>query len=129
MIMTIFLWHSTVMILLIGLGFWVAPVVHSLDPASGAWWAFRPVWIVVYAVVSLPFIAGFARFERPKMDGVVAVVSWRLLVGCAISCGGLAMLALAGVGSSDGFLGLRIVPLILPFLGAGIAGFGPLSRR
>ncbi len=128
MIMTIFLWHSTVMILLIGLGFWVLPTVHSLDPASGMWWAFRPVWIAIYAAVSLPFIAVFARFERPNMDGIVPVAPWRLLIGCATACGGLAMLALAGVGSSEGWLGLRIIPLVLPFFGAGVAGFGPLSR-
>ena len=42
----------------------------------------------------------------------------------AIACAGLAYLALDGVGG-DGWLGLRWIPLLLPFVGAGLAGFGP----
>jgi hypothetical protein len=123
--MTIFLWHSTVMMLLVGLAIWVAPGVVSVPPATAAWWATRPLWIVAYAVVSLPFIMAFARFERPSTAKRPAAV-WLLLAGCVTACAGLALLALDGVGG-EGWLGLRVVPLLLPFLGAGIAGFGPLG--
>ena len=33
-------------------------------PGSGAWWALRPVWLVVYLLALLPFALGFGRFER-----------------------------------------------------------------
>jgi hypothetical protein len=36
------------------------------------------------------------------------------------------MLAMDGIGG-DGWLGLRWIPLFLPLVGAGVAGFGPLA--
>ncbi len=124
MIMTVFLWHSTVMMLLIGLGFWLAPTVHTVPPASAEWWLLRPAWLAAYGLVTVPLVLVFARFEtstaRPAGHPVAA---WRLLAGSGVACWGLAMLALDGVGG-DGWLGLRVVPLLLPFAGAGLAGFG-----
>jgi hypothetical protein len=125
MIMTVFLWHSTVMMLLVGLAIWVAPAAVGVPPGTAGWWAWRPLWVVVYAVASVPFLAAFSRFERPS-GAVRAAPVWRLLVGCVTACLGLAMLALDGVGG-EGWLGIRVVPLLLPFVGAGIAGFGPLA--
>jgi hypothetical protein len=127
MIMTIYLWHSTVMMLLVGLAFWQLPSVLGPQPNSLAWWGTRPLWLAAYAVASLPFLLAFARFERPSGDkGRQPVPVVLQLLGCAIACGGLAMLAMDGVGG-DGWLGLRWVPLLLPLIGSGIAGFGPLS--
>jgi hypothetical protein len=128
MIMTVFLWHSTVMMLLIGLGFWVAPGVHTMEPGTATWWLQRPLWVAAYALVSLPFVLAFARFERAGgRRGAGPIALWRLLAGSLLICLGLAQLALAGVGGDD-WLGLRLVPLVLPFLGAALAGFGPLAR-
>jgi hypothetical protein len=126
MIMTIFLWHSTVMMLLVGLAFWKLPVVVSLAPASGAWWAARPAWILVHALLSVPFLLIFSRFERPRIGDQRALPGWMQLAGGGLACWGLALLALDGVGG-EGWLGLRWIPLILPILGAGAAGFGPLG--
>lgn len=127
MIMTVFLWHSTVMMLLVGLAFWQAPMLLAQQPDTGAWWATRPLWLAVYTLVSLPFILVFARFERTASGADVRAVPVIMqLVGCSIACAGLALLALGGIGGS-GWLGLRWIPLLLPLLGAGIAGFGPLG--
>jgi hypothetical protein len=127
MIMTIFLWHSTVMMLLVGLAFWQAPSLLSQQPNSPGWWATRPLWIAVYSVVSLPFLLVFARFERaPSGPEGRPVPVWLQLLGCAVACAGLAMLAFSGVGGS-GWLGLRWLPLLLPLVGAGVAGFGPMG--
>ena len=125
MIMTIFLWHSTVMMLLIGLAFWQLPAVLVQLPNTSGWWLTRPLWLLVYAVVTLPFLLVFSRFERAAMSRKVAP-AWALVVGCAFACLGLAMLAKDGIGG-DGWLGLRWIPLILPVLGAGLAGIGPLG--
>jgi surface polysaccharide O-acyltransferase-like enzyme len=127
MIMTIFLWHSTVMMLLVGLAFWHLPGVLTQMPDTAGWWWTRPLWIAVYTIVTLPFLLVFGRFERPaagSTDRPVAV--WLQLFGCGIACLGLAMLAMDGIGGG-GWLGLRWIPLALPLLGAGIAGFGPLK--
>jgi hypothetical protein len=51
MIMTIFLWHSTVMMLVVGGAFWVLPGVLATVPDTAAWWLARPVWLLVYAAI------------------------------------------------------------------------------
>jgi hypothetical protein len=131
MIMTTFLWHSTVMMLMIGLAFWQLPVVLAPMPDTAPWWWTRPLWILTYAVATLPFLLVFSRFERPaSADGAAPVPVPLQLVGCAVACLGLAMLALDGIGG-NGWLGLRWVPLLTPLIGAGIAGvapIGPLAR-
>jgi hypothetical protein len=127
MIMTIFLWHSTVMMLLVGLAFWQAPSVLAQHPGTAPWWWTRPLWVLVYAVVTLPFLLAFARFERPASGKSVRPAPvWLQLLGCVIACTGLAMLAMDGIGGG-GWLGLRWIPLLTPLVGAGLAGFGPLG--
>ena len=124
MIMTVFLWHSTSMMLLFGLGFLLGGVGLEPTPGSGAWWSIRPFWILGFAVATVPFIGVFRRFERTSGRPPVALP--RLIVGCVLACVGLALLAISGV-NGDGPLGLRWVPLSLPLVGCAIAGFGPLA--
>jgi len=127
MIMTLFLWHSTVMMLLVGLAFWQMPSLLAQQPDTGPWWWTRPLWIAAYAVATLPFLLVFGRFERPSGGETDRPASIGLqLFGCAVACAGLAMLALNCIGGT-GWLGLRWVPLSLPLVGAGLAGFGPLG--
>jgi hypothetical protein len=127
MIMTVFLWHSTVMMLLVGLAFWQLPTVLAQYPDTAAWWWTRPLWILAYAVATFPFLLVFARFERPASGAEPRPAAvWLQLLGCTVACAGLAMLALDGIGGS-GWLGLRWIPLLSPLVGAGLAGFGPLG--
>jgi hypothetical protein len=127
MIMTLFLWHSTVMMLLVGLAFWQMPSVLAQQPDTAPWWWTRPLWIATYALATLPFLLVFGRFERARIGGAdrPAPIGLQLL-GCVVACAGLAMLAMDGIGG-QGWLGLRWVPLLLPLGGAGLAGFGPLG--
>jgi hypothetical protein len=127
MIMTIFLWHSTVMMLLVGLAFWQLPSVLAQHPGTLPWWWTRSLWVLAYIAASLPFLLIFARFERPATESSSRPVPVSLqLTGCVIACAGLSMLALDGVGG-QGWLGLRWIPLLTPLFGAGVAGFGPLG--
>ena len=127
MIMTIFLWHSTVMMLLVGLAFWQMPGVLAQQPDTAGWWWTRPLWLLVYAVVTVPFLLAFGRFERPSTGRASRPAAvWLQLLGCIVACAGLAMLALDGVGG-EGWLGLRWIQLLTPLVGAGLAGFGPLG--
>ena len=127
MIMTIFLWHLTASTLVIGAALLLGDAGLTVIPGSAMWWAMRPVWLGMFALALVPFSLGFGRFERAGASGR-AVPAKRLVAGAALVCGGLALLALGGVGG-DGWLGLRIGVLLLPFLGAVLAGINPLARN
>ncbi len=111
MIMTIFLWHSTVMMLLVGLAFWVWPSLLATPPDTLLWWIARLPWLLVYTLATLPFLFIFSRFEQPPKPAGSAPV-WRQLIGIAVVCLGLAVLAMGGIGGPD-WLGLRWIPLLL----------------
>ncbi len=127
LIMTVFLWHSTVMMLLIGAVLWLQPALLDPLPASLLWWSWRPVWLLAYTLLLIPTVFLVIRIEvlAPKSTTRTIRPS-RLLLGTAMICLGLAFLASGGVGS-DRAPGVRLLPLLFPFLGAGIAGFGLLA--
>lgn len=116
-IMPIFLWHSTVMILTIGMCFWLLPVVLSVQPGSGLWWAYRPVWIVVYSVLMMMSLPIFMWLEAKLGGGTtkhntgVAVIIFGLSM-----CAGLAVLAGLGVAGKGAF-GLNWLAILLPIVG------------
>lgn len=126
MIMTIFLWHLTASTLVVGLSLLVGNVGLTLEPGSGVWWSVRPIWMLVYVTALVPFALAFGRFERGGRGGDAR--AWRLVLGAALVCGGLAVLALDGVGG-DGLFGLRVGALALPFAGAALAGVLRVPRR
>lgn len=118
-IMPIFLWHSTVMILTIGFCFWLLPIVLSVEPGSGIWWAYRPVWITVYFTIMMLSLPLFMWLEKKLGTGTskhntgFAVI----LFGLGM-CGGLAVLAALGV-SGKGLFGLNWLAILLPLVGTG----------
>jgi hypothetical protein len=116
MIMTIYLWHLTAMLLVIAIADALGGPGLRLAPGSGAWWASRPLWHAVLAVALFPLVAIFGRFERPKARSGPPPSAARLLAGAALVCAGLALLALGGVGGT-GPLGLRPVVLAMTFAG------------
>jgi hypothetical protein len=63
-LMTLFLWHLTALALAVLL-------LHPLGltgptPGTLAWWALRPLWLLVPAAMLVPLVALFARFERSR---------------------------------------------------------------
>ena len=126
MIMTVFLWHLTASTLAIGCALLFGGIGLDVYPGTAAWWAMRPVWLVVYLVALLPFALGFGRFER-SAAGDSTYPPWRLVSAAIMICAGLALLALDGV-VGDGWLGLRPVALLLPFAGALLAGVNPFRK-
>jgi hypothetical protein len=127
MIMTIYLWHLTAMVLWIGLAYALGGIGLAHPPGTGAWWRGRPLWMAALAVVLFPLVLIFSRFERPKTS-VTAPPAWRLVLGASFLIVGLALLALDGIGGS-GWLGLRPAVLALPFAGAALIGAGAGGRR
>ncbi len=125
-IMTIFLWHLSAMILILGISLSLGGFGITMEPGSGVWWAARPVWIAVLSVTLLSFRSLFGRFERSQVR-IHSIDTWRLILGAILVCIGLALLALKGVGGGN-LLGIRIWLLVLPFLGAALAGVIPIGK-
>ena len=127
MIMTVYLWHLTAMVLWIGLASALGGIGLTHRPGTGEWWRARPVWMITLAIVLFPLVMIFSRFERPKASAT-APPAWRLVLGASLLVVGLALLALDGIGGS-GWLGLRPVVLALPFAGAALIGAGTGAAR
>jgi peptidoglycan/LPS O-acetylase OafA/YrhL len=127
MIMTIYLWHLTVMVLVIGLGVALDGIGLGLEPGSETWWLTRPLWMVLLALCLTPFVAVFGRLERGG-GGTAAVSAWRLTVGSLLICGCLATIAFGGIGG-DGPLGIRWAVILPAFAGAALAGVRAFPRK
>ena len=120
MIMTIYLWHSTAMILIIGLAGRLGGVGLGTDPATGAWWAARPLWLGIYALTLAAMMPLVARFERLPGSGRHASAAVQI-AGAVVMCVGLALLAYSGLGGA-GSPALQAVAALTPFAGAWMAG-------
>lgn len=123
MIMTVYLWHMTIMIILVALLFLAGGFGLGLEPGSAGWWWTRPLWLGVLFIILLPIAAGLAPLERRKGPDKPPVVA-RQLSGAALACLGLALLALFGVGGGP-VKGTDVFSLALVLIGAMLAGLLP----
>lgn len=124
MIMTVFLWHMTAMLLAVAVAFALGGVGLGFVPDTAAWWATRPLWMGVYAVALVPLMLGFLRFERPRSETRVRSKR-RLVTGASLTAAGLGVLSARGIVSPAG---ANVGPALLPLVGSALAGFGPLRR-
>lgn len=125
-IMTLFLWHSTAMMLSMGLAILLGGIgLHEL-PGTAAWWLLRPAWIAVYAAVLALLLTIFGRLERPARRERPAPPAWLLILSLLLAAAGLSALALGGVRGA-GAAGIRLIPLALAL--AGLLGAGWLPGR
>ena len=122
LIMSVYLWHMTAMIAVYAL-LYLAGTGLDLLPNTADWWTSRPVYLLAFALFLFPLTLVVQRFEKPA--AALAETSRRRLVAAAtLVCAGLAMISAQGVASAEG---LRLLPNLLPFYGAGLAGIGPLK--
>lgn len=113
-IMTTYLWHLTAMVVVLGGVVLVGGPGLGVEPATGSWWLLRPLWLVVFAGATLPFLRWFGRFERPEAAPPMRAA--RALVVAGLACLGFAAIAGGGIADADQWLR----PLaVLPILGAG----------
>ena len=117
-IMTMYLWHLTVMVLLVALAMQFGDFgLHTL-PGSSDWWPVRLAWLGVLFSVLLVFIALFGRFEQPaKRKTVSRLPTWRIVIGTILLSLGLALLASGGTSVEDS-IGLRLVAVLPALIGA-----------
>ncbi len=135
MIMTIYLWHITVMVVVVGLlyvagGLWLGAV-----PASAEWWLWRPAWIAFLIAVLIPVSLPLSLIERQgRGPGATVPSAARQVVGALLLCLGIALLAMFGYGGGPipdiviGSLELDVGSLVLVVAGAAISGLLPSFR-
>ena len=123
MIMTIFLWHLTAVmvavLVMFPLGF------PQPNGGSAVWWAWRPVWLVALSLVLCGFVALFARFERPSTARSKEAITGprpAVVVGVAALVAGLGGLAQFGfamdpVSGSAGILPQALMNSTLVLIG------------
>ncbi len=124
-IMTLYLWHLTAMVALIGGLLLTGGLGLGIEMATPMWWLTRPLWLAVLAVMTLALVTAFGRFERPRPDPRPAPHPLRPVLAAVLSCAGLGFLAAYGAADSAGVNGLA---LSLPFLGV-VAGGLTINRR
>jgi hypothetical protein len=117
-IMTLYLWHLTVMVLLVALAIQFGGMGLSALAGSAEWWTWRLLWIGVLFTVLQVFIVMFGRYEQPPRNQATANLPiWRVVIGTSLLSAGLALLVTGGI-SAEGAIGLRLEVLLPTFIGA-----------
>lgn len=117
-IMTVYLWHATVMVLLVGIAEWPGGIGLRFTPDTATWWATRIPWILVLLTVLTGFLAIFGPIEARQPRPMTRPPSrWRSVCGALALCVGLVTLAATGIGSESP-LGVRLWPVGLTVGGA-----------
>ena len=101
-IMTLYLWHLTAMVAVLGLSLLLGGVGLGVEPLTRAWWLTRPLWWLVLAAATLGFVALLGRFETPRRDDSPPPPAWLPVLVTVLACGGLGFMAAEGVVGPDG---------------------------
>jgi hypothetical protein len=120
-IMTLYLWHLTAMVAVIGGSLLLDGWGLRTPVVSAEWWLTRPLWMLVLVLATVPFLLVFGRYERPNPDRRPPPPAWRPLLAVVATCTGLGFLAKYGIADADGLNG---VALTLPFAAAVAGGIG-----
>jgi hypothetical protein len=127
-IMTVYLWHITALLALVGLSLLVGGVGLGEPPGEPAWWLWRPVWFAALIAALLPFVLVFSPLEAgSRRSHARAPGPARAVLGALATCAGLTFLALEGTGA-DNFLGVNAGPALLALIGVGLATVGGAER-
>lgn len=100
-IMTLYLWHLTAMVSVVGLALAAGGVGLGYQALTAGWWLTRPVWLAVMAAATVPFVAVFSRFERPRGE-TLPPSTLLSITGTVLVCAGLGLVAYFGIGDAGG---------------------------
>jgi hypothetical protein len=119
LIMTLYLWHLTAMVIAIGISLALDGFGLGIEPLTTGWWLSRPLWFGVLGLLTICLMLVFGRFERPGRDPRPAPPWWRPVVAVLMVCAGLGFLAAIGIADAEGLNGLI---LSLPVIGVVVGG-------
>jgi len=129
MIMTVYLWHITVMILVVALLYLAGGFGLGLEPGTESWWYSRLIWIAVLLVLLLPVALLLSPLERASRSATSAPPSpARQIAGAMMLCLGIAILAMYGYGGGP-IQRLDLIAFALVVVGAGVSGLLPSLAR
>jgi len=133
--MTIYLWHITVMVVIVGLLYLAGGIGLGVEPATTQWWLLRPLWIGLLIAVLIPVALPLSVIERQGRSTEAGVPSAaRQVAGALLLCLGVALLAMFGYGGSPipnlvlGPVELDVGSFVLVIAGAAISGLLPRLR-
>lgn len=128
MIMTVYLWHITVMVIFAALLYLAGGIGLVIEPGTSDWWWSRPVWIAVLFVLLLPVALLLSPLERRSgpADAKIPAPA-RQIAGALMICLGVALLAMYGYGGGP-LPRLDLMSFSLVIVGSGISGLLPKFR-
>ncbi len=115
MIMTLYLWHMSVLLLLLGASWLAGGVGLGMAPGSAPWWWARIPWLLLCAALLLPVAMSLSPLERMSRPAAAPVPSLgRQLPGAALVGLGISFTALFGIdGNPLSLANTGIVALVL----------------
>jgi hypothetical protein len=125
-IMTIYLWHMTAMVGVLGLGIWSGGFGFNIEAVGPAWWWSRPVWIALLSVPLIALIAVFGKFEQNRTAHQVSALP--VVLGVLAVIWGFAALALGGFVTADPAT-VAVMPAIAVIAGSWLLGVRPGRAR
>ncbi|MGH8958785.1 MAG: acyltransferase family protein [Acidimicrobiia bacterium] len=128
-IMTLYLWHLTAMVGLIGLLAVLGGPGLGIPVDTPAWWFTRPLWFLALILVTLPLIAVCGRYERPHTDRRPHPASWRPVLAVICAGAGLGLLARFGIADEDGLNGIALTLPLAGLIAGGVGGARWWERR
>ena len=129
MIMTVYLWHMSVLAAVIAILYYSGGFGLGVEPGTTNWWLLRPVWIGGLLVLLLPFSLLLSPFERRGRSPDAQVPgAARQIVGAAILCLGLAVIAMYGYGGGPHPM-LSAVAFGFVAIGAWLGGLLPSIKK
>ncbi len=128
MIMTVYLWHITVMVLIGSVLYLSGGFGLGIEPGTSEWWMTRPVWVGVLIVFLVPTAMALSPLERRSRPADARTPAAALqVVGAVMMCLGIALLAMWGFGGGPK-RGLDVAAFVLVIVGAVTSGLLSLRR-
>ncbi|MDJ0909131.1 MAG: acyltransferase [Woeseiaceae bacterium] len=122
MIMTLYLWHITLMIAVTSALFYAGGFFLGIDPGSAEWWWSRIPWVVGLLVLLMPGAFLLAAFERRPFDPNASMPhAARQIVGAVMISLGIAIVAMYGFAGTP-IKGMDIAAFAFVIVGAAISG-------
>ncbi|WP_343116139.1 acyltransferase [Ostreiculturibacter nitratireducens] len=123
-IMTIYLWHLSTLIAVVGLSLLADGYGLRVFPGSVEWWLTRPLWLAILFVALFPFILIFGGIESASRESERTLPGpVQAALGACLACGGLTFLALKGSYAANA-LGVNIIPVALTITGVALSSIG-----